>query len=190
MQLVVSVVLLAILVVPGAGAGADPFTAVEQVYAQTQVIPPCEFSSRELNQAQSTIPNDDAQYEQDLVAAIEQARQERADGACRATRHVAAKAVTVPVGTPAPPPAAPLGRGTPLVAGSVLAATDSGPPAPFAILEIFGFLFLAATAVLCAARLRGWDPAWTARAGHLWNEAGHRVSGVWSEFGDRLRSGR
>lgn len=176
---------------PVAGASADAFTAVERVYALTQTIPPCQFSSRELTRAQSTVPNDSLQYEQDLVAAIEQARQERADGACGARKHVpATKAAATPVGTPAPPAAPPLGAGTPLKLVSVTAATDSGLPAPIALLEIFGLLLLAAGSVLCAARIRGWEPTWMARAGHSWSEAGYRVSGIWSEFGDWLRLGQ
>ncbi|MDO8184100.1 hypothetical protein Q5424_28060 [Conexibacter sp. JD483] len=39
-------------------------------------------------------------------------------------------------------------------------------------------------------RLRGWDPAWAARARHSWREAGYRVSSTWAEFTDWLRLGR
>jgi UPF0716 family protein affecting phage T7 exclusion len=182
----VLVALLAILLLPVANASANAFTTVEQVYAQTQTIPPCMFSSGELGQAQSTISNDDQQYEQDLIAAIEQARQERADGAC-VKRHATATGANVPAGTPVPPSVSPSGLSAPLRIGSATAATDSGLPAPIAILIVLGVLLLLAGVGLCMARLRGWDPAWLARARHSWGEAGYRVSGVWSEFGDWLR---
>jgi len=185
---IVVVALLALLLLPVANAGADAFTRVEQVYAQTQTVPPCKFSSGELNQAQSTIPNDDQQYEQDLIAAIEQARQERADGACAKT-HATAAGVTLPVGTPAPPAVNASGPSTLLQLGSTTAATDSGPPVPIVILVIVGLLALVAGVALCAARLLGWEPGWAVRVRHSWSEAGYRVSGICSEFGDWLRLG-
>jgi hypothetical protein len=180
--------LLAILLLPGANAEANAFTSVEQVFAQAQTVPPCEFSSAELNQAQSTIPNDDQQYEQDLVAAIEQARLERANGACSRRRAIGAT-VTLPMGTPVPPSASASGPSTLLRLGSTTAATDSGPPAPIVILVILGLLALSGGGALWVARLRGWEPAWAVRVGHSWSEAGYRVSGIWSEFSDWLRLG-
>jgi hypothetical protein len=57
---------------------------------------------------------------------------------------------------------------------------------------------LAAAAALLAlalllwglARMRGWDPAWTARTRHAWGEAGFRTTSTWAEFTDWLRLGR
>lgn len=180
--------LLASLLLPVASAGANAFMAVEQAYAgsPSQTIAPCKFSPGELAQAESSVPNDAQQYDQNLIAAIEQARQQRADGACRPKKRRAANATT-PVGTPAPPPAPRLGPGTPLHLGSATAATDSGLPAPIAILAVLAGLLLIGGAALGTARLRGWDPGWLARSGHSWREAGHRASGIWSEFGDWLR---
>jgi len=183
--------LLAILLVPTASAGASAFTAVQQVFAQGQTIPPCEFSSSELNQAQSSVPADSQEYSPELIAAIDLARQERADGACSTKQR---RGATTPapsaVATPGPPPAPPLGRPTPLHLGSPTAATDSGLPAPIAILELLGVLVLASGAALGTVRLLGRSPAWATRASHAWTEAGYRFSGIWSEFGDRWRPGR
>jgi hypothetical protein len=181
--------LLAILVLPVAKANASAFTAVAQVYAQTQTIPPCRFSSSELSQAESSVPTDAQQYEQDLVAAIEQARQERADGACVKRRGSAVPAARLPAGTPVPPSVPPLGQSASLNAGSATAAAGSGLPGPVAILVILGVLLVVASAVLWTGRLRGWNPAWLVRAGHSWSEAGYRIAGIWSEFGDWLRLG-
>jgi hypothetical protein len=81
----------------------------------------------------------------------------------------------------------PLARSTPLYVGSATAPTDSGLPAPIAILAILAALALLAGVAVGLARLRGWDPGWLVRYRHSWREAGYRVSGVWSQFGDRRR---
>jgi hypothetical protein len=182
------VALLVSLLVPVARASAGAFTAVEQAYATSpsQTIPPCKFSPGELAQAESSVPNDAQQYDQNLIAAIEQARQARANGACKGKKRGAGNAAA-PVGTPAPPPAPPLSRGTPLPVGSATAATDAGLPAPITILAVLAALALIGGAAIGISRLRGLDPAWVARSGHSWREAGYRLSGVWSEFGDWLR---
>ena len=180
--------LLAALAGPVASASANAYQAVERAYAasSTQSIPPCEFSPTELSQAQSSVPNDSQQYNQNLVAAIELARQARADGACKAKHHSAANA-NVPVGTPAPPSVPPLGSGTPLHVGSATAATDSGLPAPLVILAILGGLTLLLGAVIGLSRVGGRDPRWLERSRHSWQEASYRLPGIWSEFSDRRR---
>ena len=171
-----------------ARASANAFMAVQNAYASSpsQTITPCEVSAAELQQAQNSVPNDDQQYGQGLIAAIELARQQRADGACRSQKHHTGSE-GVPVGTPKPPGAPTLGQGAPLHLGSATAATDSGLPAPIAILAILGGLVLAAGAALWVGRLWGWDPDWLHRSAHAWREASYRVSGIWSEFGDWLR---
>jgi len=180
--------LLASLLLPVASASANAFQAVQLAYASSpsQTIPPCKFSPAELQQAQNSVPNDGQQYDQGLIAAIELARQQRAQGDCRSSKHHAA-AAAAPIGNPTPPAASPLGRGAPLDVGSATAATDSGLPAPIVILLILGGLLLAAGGVLGFARLWGWDPDWLRRTGHSWSEAWYRVSGIWSEFGDWLK---
>jgi hypothetical protein len=175
--------LLAGVLLPVASASASPFTEVEQAYATSpsQTIPPCEFSPSLLAQARSSVPNDAQQYDQSLIAAIEQAQQARASGACSAQKHGAAGA-TVPVGTPVPPSVPPLGQNTPLRVGSATAPTDSGLPAPLAILAILAAVAVIGGGALGLARLRGWDPAWLGRSGHAWREAGYRVSGILGEW--------
>ena len=179
---------LVTLLLPAVRASASAFTDVEQAYATSpsQTIPPCEFSPGVLAQAKSSVPNDTQQYDQNLIAAIEQAQQARASGACRPNKHRGASA-TVPVGTPAPPSVPRLGRSTPLDVGSATAPTDAGLPAPIAILAVFAGLALIAAGAVGLARLRGWDPGWLARYRHSWREAGYRVSGAWSQLGEWLR---
>jgi hypothetical protein len=168
---------------------SNPFATVSQTYAVRHTIPPCQFSAADLARAQSSVPNDDRQYEQDFVAAIEQARQEQASGACAVTRTSTGTATT-PASTPVPPVLPPPGENAALHAGSPTAATDSGWPAPIVILMVLGGLLAVAGAALATTRLRGWDPAWAAGIRHSWAEAGYRVTGIWSEFGDWLRRGR
>jgi hypothetical protein len=53
-----------------------------------------------------------------------------------------------------------------------------------------GALVLLALLLWGWARMRGWDPGWTARMRHAWGEAGFRTTSTWSEFTDWLRLGR
>lgn len=179
---------LAALAGPVASAGANAYQAVEHAYAisSTQSIPPCDFSSAELSHAESSVPNDSQQYDQDLIAAIQLALQARADGACKASSHRAANA-NVPVGTPAPPAVPPLAPSTPIRVGSATAATDAGLPAPLAILAVFAGLALLLAATVAVAHLRGRDSGWLDRSRHSWEEASYRVSGIWSDFSGRRR---
>lgn len=167
----------------------NPFVAVSQTYFARQTIPPCQFSPNVLASAENSVPNDEQQYDQDLVAAIEQARQEQATGACNGTP-AARTTTTMPASTPTPPTAAPLGGNTPLPVGSPTAATDSGVPAPILILLVLGGLLGVAGAALATASIRGWDPVWTTRARHSWAEARYRISGLRCEFDDWLRRRR
>lgn len=53
-----------------------------------------------------------------------------------------------------------------------------------------GALLALALALWGWARMRGWDPAWAARARHACGEAAYRTTNVWTEFTDWLRLGR
>jgi len=172
-----------------ATSGGGAFTAIQSAFdtSPSQTILPCQFSASELAAAQSSIPTDDQQYDQNLVAALAQARQERADGACSANRQVAATTQGTNATTPLPPAVLPLGGDTRLQIGPATAATDSGLPVPLAILIVLGLLVAALVAALGAARFLGWDPAWAARLRHSLAEAGYRVSGISSAFREWIR---
>jgi hypothetical protein len=176
---------------PSPIAGVSAFATIQNAFdaSANQTISACQFSSAELAKAQGSVPNDDQQYDQNLVAAIEQARQEQADGACGVKTRTAVASVTTPASTPTPPAAPALGQNTPLRVGSATAATDSGLPVAIAILIVLGALLAVPAAVLGAIRLLGWDPAWEARLRHSLAEAGYRVADIWSAFGDRIRRG-
>jgi hypothetical protein len=161
---------------------------IAQTYSQTSTIPPCEFSPAELQLAESSASNNELQYDQGFLAAIEEARQQQASGAC-AHAGSSSTAPSAAAGTPAPAPAAPLARGAALHVGSPTAATSSGLPAPMVILLVFLGVLTVSGLGLGTARLRGWDPPWAARTRHSWSEAGYRLAGIWSEFVDWLWRG-
>jgi hypothetical protein len=172
---------------PATGTGA--FAMVQNAFdsSATQTLPPCEFSAAELAQAQSSVPNNDEQYNQNLVAAIDEARQERADGACSVNKRAATTTPTALASTPVPPPAPPLGQNARLPAGSATAASDWGLPAPVAILIVLCGLLVVPAVVLGTARARGWAPPWAARLRHSWAEAGYRVAEISSAVGAWIR---
>jgi hypothetical protein len=174
---------------PANASAVNSAASVSQAYALNQTIPPCEFSPVQLQQAEDSVSDDEMQYGQGYVAAIEDARQEQASGAC-ATKHTSAQTTTNPASTPTPSPVPPLGQDTPLDVGSPTAATNSGVPLPIVILMILGGVLAITAATLGTVRLGGWDPLWTARVRHSWREAGYRVCGMWAGFVDWLRRGR
>jgi hypothetical protein len=186
-------------------AGAE-LSAVAGAYsANGGTIPPCEFSSAELNAALSEAGGDIQQYAGDLLNAIQRALAARASGACNSQS--AAPAVTTITNvttTPGPPPAAPVIQAPPAPPGtaapalpaaalpdqSLTAATGSGIPAPLWILTIAGLVLTLAAGVAVVARVRGWDPLWAAAARHSWAEAGYRAAGAWEDFVDWVRMQR
>lgn len=98
---------------------------------------------------------------------------------------------TPPVTTPAAtPPAAAAPQQVTTTPGVQPPPTKrSTRPLVFGAIALGGLLLLALL-LWGWWRLRGWDPAWAARARHSWGEAGYRVSSTWAEFTDWLRLGR
>lgn len=95
-----------------------------------------------------------------------------------------------PTGTTTPPGSEP-GPGTHAPTTEVDASGGGRDLTPLWIaLIVAGALLLAALFVWGWGWMRGWDPAWVARARHAWGEAGFRTTSTWSEFTDWLRLGR
>jgi hypothetical protein len=153
----------ALLLAPAAAVAASAYTAVERVYAATGSVPPCRFSSTELEAALRETPTYDLEYSGDFPAAIQSALSARAAGACTPHR----TAAVVPAG---PPPA------TPRPPASVTAATAS--PAPWPLVLAASVLAAALLAGTLAAALRrsGSDPRWVQALRHSWREAEWRLS--------------
>lgn len=128
------VLALALLLVPVAVARADSYQRVKDYYAaHDSTLAPCVFSSAELQDAESHIPNDVDQYQPEFRAAIDNALSQRASGACdRSSSQPAPGATRAPGssgGSPGSPgsSASPAGRGP-----SGAAPATSSPSAPSA----------------------------------------------------------
>ncbi len=173
----ISTTLLAVcclLAVATPGAGASIYTRVLAAYQSKGHIPPCQFTSQQLESALKGIDTYGAQYFADFTTAVQNALQSRAAGACSRSAAAAPSARRV--------------LGPPLHLGSVTAATGSDVPAP--IVMMAGLLALLGAGALLGALVwwRGWSPSWVASWRHMWSEAGFRAQGTWAEFSDWLRS--
>jgi hypothetical protein len=207
------VVLLAVLAVAPA-VQANAFKDIFGAYKKTGKVDPCTYSAQQLADAKRQVPNDIEQYAPDFPAALDEAIQRRAGGACDKSAAAPAATTTpaatssgptattgVPPGTtPAPSGQAPQPTPTPTPAPSVadnaiLAASkrhssDAGAPAPLVALAVIGGLMALAALLYGLARWWAWEPHWLLRARHAGAEAGWRASGSWAEFMDWLRLGR
>jgi hypothetical protein len=163
---------LALLVMAAPASATDP---VLQTYEEHGVVPACEFTSQQLEQAlkQSTYG---AQYFNDFTSAVQAALQARAAGACSSGQLRQRSADRA--GLALPPRLA-----------SITAATGAGIPLPMLLLAVFAVLALLGGAVVAVVRWRAWDPGWAAAWRHMWSETGDRGKSVWSEFTDWIRSG-
>jgi hypothetical protein len=171
--------MVALLVLPAAAAGTSNYSRVLRAYQNRGSIPPCQFSSAELQSALKSVDTYGAQYFADFTAAIQTALSARATGVCTGGG-TAAIAPSSGVGSPAASPASRL---------PVTASSGANLPAPIVLLGALAALFASIAAAVGVARARGWDPPWMARWRHAWAEAGYRVGDTWAEFSDWLRSG-
>jgi hypothetical protein len=207
------VVLLAVLAVAPA-AHANAFKDIFGAYRKTGKVNPCTYSAKQLTDAKRQVPNDIEQYAPDFPAALDDAIQRRAGGACDKAAATPATATTPagtasgptattgtpPATTPAPSGQAPQPTPTPNPApavadNAVLAASrrhnsDAGVPAPLVALAVIGALMALAALLYGLARWWAWEPRWLVRARHAGAEAGWRASGSWAEFMDWVRLGR
>lgn len=178
--------LIAALVSVGAAQASSVsglYTKVLSAYQANGRIPPCEFTSPQLEWTRNHIDTYGQQYFADFIGAIQTALTARASGACSASRTqgVAGAGAARGGGSRNPP-------GTPALPSSVTDSTSSGVPLLMAVLIALGAV-LAAMAVLARwARARGVERGWTASRRHGAAEARYRAEGWWLEFRDRLRS--
>ncbi len=163
---------LALMVAAAPAQAADP---VLQAYQQHGVVPACEFTSQQLEQAlkQNTYG---AQYFNDFTTAVQAALQARASGACSPVQRRQQSADRA--GLALPPRLA-----------SVTAATGAGMPLPIVLLAAFAAAALLGGALVAAVRWRSWDPSWAGAWRQLWSETADRGKSLWSEFTDWMRSG-
>jgi hypothetical protein len=176
MRRLVAVAVLAMAVVCVPVARASTYSQLLQIYQTKGTIPPCRFSSAQLEGVLKSVDTYAAQYFQDFTNAISAALAQRAAGACTPRRST----------TSVTQLSAPVGGGR-LPGGPVPAASGAGVPAPIVLLAVFAGLFLLAAVIGGAVRLLGLDPAWAAAWRHSWREAEYRVAGGWLAMVDRLR---
>jgi hypothetical protein len=175
MRRVVGAVVLA-MVLWAPLARASTYSQLLQIYQTKGTIPPCTFSTAQLEGVLKGVDTYGAQYFADFTNAVNAALAQRAAGAC-APRQTTTGAVQL--ATPAVS-----GR---LPGGPVPAASGAGVPAPIVVLAVFAGLFVLVAALGGAARLLGRDSPWAVAWKHSWNEAEYRVGGGWLALRDRLR---
>ena len=174
------IAVLAVLAVPLASLalGAAPASAAStynrllNAYEQTGSIPPCSFSSAQLETVLKSADTYAAQYFADFTNAISTALAQRASGECSRGNGgvVGVNAGNVSLALPRVP-----------------AATGAGVPLPIVLLAIIGAAALLLAAAALAMRLTGWEPGWAPTWRHSWEEAEYRIAGGWLALVDRLR---
>ncbi len=172
--------LLMMLAWPVSAARAGSYSQVLHAYQIHGSVPPCQFSSQQLDAALKGIDTYGAQYFQDFTSAIQSALAARASGVCAAARPPTAPSVTGHA-VSSPPP---------LALGPTDAATNSSLPAPIVMTAILAAALALLGAGVALTRWSAWSPRWAAGWRHMWSEAGYRAEGTWLEFSDWLRSGR
>jgi hypothetical protein len=191
-------------------AAADAFERVYNDFKKTGRIPPCKYSSAELQDAAQQVPPDIEQYVPSFLDALDAARDNRAD--CGKKKPAAqavpppapagappaagppqpASARGAPTGAPPAPPASaqPRAEGLPSPAVSGKDKRDAGTPAPVWLLAGLGVLAVLAAISGAIAWWLGWSPAWLASLKASFTEAGERIADTGFEFLDWVRTGR
>lgn len=177
-RLRVALCLLALLVLaPAAAAGTGSYGKVLRVYERRGSIPPCRFSDAALSSALKGVDLYGEQYFADFTNAIQSAQSARAAGACLSSPAAGATAARS---------SGPL-HGLKLPSVEVTAPTQADLPAPLLVLGGLAAAAMLVAAIASVFWLWGSEPALVPWWRHLWQEADHRASGLWSEFVDWLR---
>jgi hypothetical protein len=178
--LIASLVGILTLALPVAGAdAASSYARVLQAYETHGSVPPCQFTSPQLQSALKSIDTYGAQYFADFTNAVQAALTARASGACAPHPGSAAGSQT-----------ARTARTPPLHLGPVTAATGASLPAPMLLLAALAALTALLGGIAGLAWWRGWSPRWAAAWGQALGEAGYRARDRWVEFDDWRHSGR
>ena len=169
--------MLALVSLPASMAQANVYTQVLQTYETNATVPPCQFSSQQLESALKGVNTYGQQYFADFTAAVETALDQRASGACAPAERGAHPAAQSHASVP------------PLRPGPVTAATGASLPAPILLMAALAAVLALVGALAAVWWWRGWDPRWAARWRHAWSEAGHRSRGGAMDFDDWLHLG-
>ncbi len=174
-------------------ARASIDSKVLDAYQRYGMIPPCKFTSRQLERTLKRVDTYSAQYAADFPIAIENARLAQASGACQPTNGStvagAVKAPSLSGGGPSGGGGAPAG-GASVPVVPVTGATSAALPIPMVLMAVFAAALVLLGAGLALTRIRVWDPGWALEWRHAWSEAGYRLGGAWETCADRLRHRR
>ena len=169
----VAVLLSGALLLPAAAAGGSgAYPQVLHVYQTHGSIPPCQFTSQQLNAALKGVDTYGQQYYADFITAIQTALEARASGVCSGAQ-------------PAGGGASGRGPGQTRLPPSVTSSTSGGVPAPIVLLAVVGGALALAAALAAVGRERGWE-AWAGWR-HGVAEATYRAGDSWAALVDRLR---
>ncbi len=155
----------ALFVLPVQSAQATSiYTQVLRAYEANGSVPPCQFTSQQLETALKGINTYGAQYFADFTAAVQTALSARASGACLPQSKVGGGGA--PVGGP----------DTGVTLGPLTAATDAGIPLPILAMAVLGALL--GVLGIIALTTRGRRPRPHPRKPgdgppHRWTELGH-----------------
>jgi hypothetical protein len=205
-RLALPTLLALLLLLPAALARADAaYDRVAQAYAEGGgQLDACFFTQAELEAGLAGIPPAVADVVPEIRRAIRDAIALHEQGSCAGRQPGSAPGPDDPVSSSgAIPPVTttpePATDGASAAQPEPAAAPESAPAdgtredertALVLALIALGALTLLALLAWGWTRMRGWDPAWAARARHGWGEAGFRATTTWSEFADWLRLGR
>jgi hypothetical protein len=171
----VSLTAISLCAAPADAVGSLYSRVLHAYQANGGTVPPCEFTSKQLESVVAGADTYENQYLADFPNAIDEALSQRASGACSHT--ISSQSAAISHARPGPP----------LRPGPVTAATGAPVPAPIVLLAVIGGVLLAVLGVGWVARSRGWDPPWAATWRHAWAEAEYRAGAGWANVVDRLR---
>ena len=167
--------LLLLALVPGAAtADIGIYARVLQVYQTNGSVPPCQFTSAQLQAALKGVDTYGEQYFADFTNAIQTALASRASGVCApGGASSQAREPSVAASGFTPPP--------------VTGSSGADLPAPILVLAGVSLAVALATALAALGRAWGWDPRWIRLARHGAGEAGYRAAGFWIRRTPRRR---
>ena len=142
---------------PTAGLAAGVYQQVLRVYEREAMIPPCRFTSVQLQTALTGVDTYGAQYFADFTQAIQAALTSRAAGECSGS----ARAGGASASGSASASGGASGRGRAAPLGPLTAATSSGVPAPLLVLAALAVALALLGAFTAVARTRSWNAAWS-----------------------------
>jgi hypothetical protein len=180
-RLCVSLAALAIAgAAPAAAAAKGIYSQVLQAYQANGQVPPCQFTSAQLDAALNGVDTYGQQYFADFTDAIQSALAARASGAClpasgqSGQRRALNRAATAPA---------------PFVPPSVTGSTSANLPAAIVVLALLTVVLGGGAGLAALASRQSGGLTWLATARHAAGETGYRLADWWDQRVGRGASG-